>query len=557
MFCYNTKNALTADSIKKLAVMSVLSGRVKLRPSSFDDCDEDLDKSECPDFMWVIRDYSLQSTLTPKQRLDAFLEDESSKNINDRKKLNDVNERNEIRDKMKSSFRTMDCYYLPCPVSDGTDGKTLEDALQTMDKIEWTKLRQPFREGMDNLCKKIKDCIRPKRIDSISVNGKIFAGYIKEIVENINSNETIYLTESLTAGIKLAAFESLEVVKKKYLEELNKLQFPIDWTCFDKIEIKLNDECVEILKENVIGKSSILNETLMNFAAFKNLHCHQFRDKNGTGIFDKNYLLAKRLWTTKMDPKLATFNYTYELRQFIETLKIEYDANDFKKSKDSEEAWRKWIENVNLSAIEKNIEDRRKTNEKIKVLEEEKVQKEKKAKEEADKRVELEKKNEELRRESARVAADEARKRAEIERRNEELQRQLERKSNSSSYSDYSTQFPGINSWLSSSFANAQIADRSDTRSVCSSNSRSSESARIAAVEERRRAEIEKRNEELQRELERRSQLSSNRSDTRSVCSYKSGSSSDGRPRCKDGSLDMRYSVNKGRNKYDDSDDDE
>ena len=102
MFCYNTKNALTSDAIKKLSVMSILSEKVKLNST-----DDIIDRSECPDFLWVVRDYSLKSTLTPIERLNKFLEEEGTENVGNPNVLNSITERNKIRNRLKSAFFKM------------------------------------------------------------------------------------------------------------------------------------------------------------------------------------------------------------------------------------------------------------------------------------------------------------------------------------------------------------------------------------------------------------------------------------------------------------------
>ena len=86
-----------------------------------------------------------------------------------------------------------------------------------------------------------------------AVNGRVFAAYIKEIVNHLNLNETIYLTDTFTASIKIVAFETLEMVNLKYTDEMNKLVYPFDWKRFNVFEANLNEKCVKHLKLNIIG----------------------------------------------------------------------------------------------------------------------------------------------------------------------------------------------------------------------------------------------------------------------------------------------------------------
>ena len=292
MFCFNTKNPLTSDAVNKLSFMSVLSEKVKLNSTS----DLKFEKSECSDLLWVVRDYSLKSTLTPVERLEKFLEEEKSNNIKEPKTVNNINERNEIHNRLKSAFRTMDCQYLPCPVTDGTNGMMVGDALQNMDKIEWSKLREPFRVAINNICESIKNKIQPKKINKLTaVNGRVFAAYIKEIVNHLNLNETIYLTDTFTASIKIVAFETLEMVNLKYTDEMNKLVYPFDWKRFNVFEANLNEKCVKHLKLNIIGNNETLNETLINFSDFKQNFLESFKEENEKAIFHEAYNSAKTI----------------------------------------------------------------------------------------------------------------------------------------------------------------------------------------------------------------------------------------------------------------------
>ena len=515
MFCYNTKNSLTSDAIKKLSIMSVLSDKVKANKS----CDT-FYKAECPDFLWVVRDYALQITLSPIEKLEKFLEEESIKNVKDNKALNNINERNVIRKKLKTAFRTIDCEYLPCPVSDGTNNMTLEEALQNMDSIDWSQLREPFRKRMTELCNNIKERIRPKRINSAHVTGRVFAAYIKEIVKQLNLNETIYLTESFTASIKLAALETLEIVKSKYKDEMNKLDYPLDLDEFTKIEVNLSEECIKQLKETITGDEQILNKTLEKFVTFKTEL--KFQENNEKKVFDKAYGLAETIWKSNMEPKIHSFKYTYEFRNFMEKIKTDFEMNDFnsKNSKISLEAWKKWINSVNLTNVETTIEQRRISEEKIEALEAEKKLQRQKAEEHEKKINDLQRKNEELSNSQQTVASP-------------------------------------IESWLNSTLNNTHLDDPDSYYLICDdkwgivSNNRFHDASSVFSRGPRFN--------------EARSMYSNNprfddaasvfsgrprSDDTRSISSNSSSRSTG--PRCKDGSLDMRYKINKDFKKYED-----
>ena len=73
MFIYNTKNALQNDAFNKLSVMTVLSEKIKLRSNSTKAFNTIKLKNDCPDFVWVVRDYSMEQDISPIDRLNRFL----------------------------------------------------------------------------------------------------------------------------------------------------------------------------------------------------------------------------------------------------------------------------------------------------------------------------------------------------------------------------------------------------------------------------------------------------------------------------------------------------
>ncbi len=76
MFIYNTKNALTSDALKKLSAVASFSQKVKLnsKHKSSNRDKTDIRNSFCPTFTWIVRDFSLKTTMTAREKLERFLE---------------------------------------------------------------------------------------------------------------------------------------------------------------------------------------------------------------------------------------------------------------------------------------------------------------------------------------------------------------------------------------------------------------------------------------------------------------------------------------------------
>jgi hypothetical protein len=70
LLIYNAKSSLTKGALEKLAAVSTLRSSVRL-----DDTDDQSTAhvNELPDFIWVVRDFSLLKTATAETRLREFM----------------------------------------------------------------------------------------------------------------------------------------------------------------------------------------------------------------------------------------------------------------------------------------------------------------------------------------------------------------------------------------------------------------------------------------------------------------------------------------------------
>ena len=107
-----------------------------------------------PTFTWVVRDFSLTTSMTPAEKLNKFLNPEDFKESdslslkqNEKLKL-DIKYRNQIRENVLDTFKTISCFYLPVPVIDGIDGLSFEEALASLNELPFDKLRPVFEKKL-------------------------------------------------------------------------------------------------------------------------------------------------------------------------------------------------------------------------------------------------------------------------------------------------------------------------------------------------------------------------------------------------------------------------
>ena len=121
----------------------------------------------------------------------------------------DLHEINFIRQSIQTSFKSTKCFRLPIPVVSASKSCGLcstkvepsqEELLQKLDTIPYKELKETFKEKMDKMCLYVKDKVDVKTVNSIPLNGPLFIKYLEEIIEKLNNNEVIYLSESLTVA---------------------------------------------------------------------------------------------------------------------------------------------------------------------------------------------------------------------------------------------------------------------------------------------------------------------------------------------------------------------
>jgi hypothetical protein len=381
MFLYNTKNNLASDAFKKLAVMTTLSDKIKLKSTSATAQSVSKLKEDCPDFIWIVRDFALVKTMTPKEQLEKLLEHEvdnqRSLNPSSKGQVNQGSEiklRNDVRDNLASKFRSLDCFYLRAPVSDGINGMSYEDALQKLDTLDFGTLRKPFQEDMNEVCNHIRNSIKIKSINNNTMNGKLYGEYLKLIVSSINADKTIYLHDVLSLSIRATLDEYLEEVKKIYTKKMEDAfkpsGKPVSWSDFISTENRISQECLNTLYSKIKSGYSdeMYQEYVTKFNAFKgdgktSGASKKYYDINKSNIDKLNMELAISLWDKEMKLK-ATDNYAYNKPEFknkadynnkLENLKNQLKRTLFDNS-EFQTFWETFRAKINLEKIDSNIQ---------------------------------------------------------------------------------------------------------------------------------------------------------------------------------------------------------
>ena len=126
-----------------------------------------------PNFLWVLRDFSLQledeqgHEITSHQYLEHALSQRST-SASDQK--------NKIRQALQSFFRVRDCQTMVRPLVN-------EDRLQSLEELEIESLRPEFIEQVMSLRRKVLQSMPIKRVLGHAMDGKTWAGLLVNYVQ--------------------------------------------------------------------------------------------------------------------------------------------------------------------------------------------------------------------------------------------------------------------------------------------------------------------------------------------------------------------------------------
>ncbi|XP_049851508.1 guanylate-binding protein 4-like [Schistocerca gregaria] len=132
-----------------------------------------------PDFLWLLRDFTLQlrdeegRPMTAAQYLEGALRERPGEHEGQRGK-------NRIRESIKRAFRRRDCFTIVRPVED-------ESKLQSVDAVEYGELRPEFRRQCEQLVRKVFEEVRPKQVYGKNMTGSGLVEMLRRYVKAMNT----------------------------------------------------------------------------------------------------------------------------------------------------------------------------------------------------------------------------------------------------------------------------------------------------------------------------------------------------------------------------------
>ena len=237
LFIFNSFGAIDEMTLNTLSFILNLSKSIKIKSVNKEDNEEDLGEY-FPTLLWLLRDFYLKledkngNVITEKQYLENALE-----NVNGTSDT--VEEKNRVRNLIKSYFPEKDCFVMVRPVEN-------EEDLQNLENIPNDKLRKEFVEQSNIFRNKVKKKIRPKTFRKKLLSGSMLIELIQNIIDSINIGSIPVIENSWKYVLQNECIKNSKEIINKFLSEINEYrQKNKDKKDFLKIVKQFTKKCAE------------------------------------------------------------------------------------------------------------------------------------------------------------------------------------------------------------------------------------------------------------------------------------------------------------------------
>ena len=212
LFIFNSFGAIDEMTLNTLSFIVNLSKSIKIKSVNKEDNEEDLGEY-FPTLLWLLRDFSLKledkngNVITEKQYLENALE-----NVNGTS--DSVEEKNRVRNLIKTYFPEKDCFVMVRPVEN-------EEDLQNLENIPNEKLRKEFVEQSNIFRNKVKKKIKPKTFRKKLLSGSMLIELIQNILDSINAGSIPVIENSWKYVLQNECIKNSKEIINKFISEIN------------------------------------------------------------------------------------------------------------------------------------------------------------------------------------------------------------------------------------------------------------------------------------------------------------------------------------------------
>ena len=391
LFIFNSFGAIDENAINSLSFILNLSKIIKIKSLTHEDSEEEL-AEYFPSLLWLLRDFSLKledkegNIISEKEYLESALEN----------KIGDdeiIQEKNRVKNLIKTYFPDRDCFTMVRPVERESD-------LQNLQNLPDEFLRKEFLEQAKNFRDKVYKIATPKSFRKRSLSGNMLIELVQNILDSINSGIIPVIENTWKYVVQNECIKNTKNLTDKFVEEIRKYrelnknnkdfgkniknftknlykQYIKDFMNNDLIDEENKKEFVEKLKKKLNNEMNLFdkeNEKLFeeNFINMLNDLSDQFisdlveKEKNNK-YFD--FFLEFDNFRQKANELSPDFPHKNDILydKVMEILRKYFQENINKKKKNNEEELSR-LKNENnqqqniLNELKKEIDNSKKSN---------------------------------------------------------------------------------------------------------------------------------------------------------------------------------------------------
>ncbi|EGZ22675.1 hypothetical protein PHYSODRAFT_350945 [Phytophthora sojae] len=213
MFIYNSRGVIDASAIEDLSLVVNLTKYIQAKAHADEKKDDGSDLSVFfPDFLWVVRDFTLQlqedgRKVTSRDYFESALKQQPPL-------TEEVVQKNKIRSLLSTFFPSRDCVTMVRPLSD-------EALLRELIRQPYESLRPEFREQMGVLKNKLALLLKPKTMMSKVLNGAMLLSLTENYVAAFNSGSSPVITSVWDRVLESQCDQALESAKQVFETTMN------------------------------------------------------------------------------------------------------------------------------------------------------------------------------------------------------------------------------------------------------------------------------------------------------------------------------------------------
>ncbi|RLN93015.1 hypothetical protein BBJ28_00012595 [Nothophytophthora sp. Chile5] len=216
LFIYNSRGVIDSSAIEDLSLVVHLTKYIQTKAHAAQgvDSNEDSELSAFfPDFLWVVRDFTLQleedgRKVSPRDYFESALKQQPPL-------TDEVVQKNRIRSLLSTFFPSRDCVTMVRPLTD-------ETLLRDLIKQPYDSLRPEFREQMDALKSKLSLALKPKTVMSKVLNGAMLVSLAENYVAAFNSGSSPVITSIWDRVLESQCDQALESAKELFQTAMGK-----------------------------------------------------------------------------------------------------------------------------------------------------------------------------------------------------------------------------------------------------------------------------------------------------------------------------------------------